>query len=145
MLERSLGAKNMLYKCNKLSKVISPSNMSIVSISLYINPLLKGFVWNEVGGEIDVSAINPSSSTRTYILTSEYEYWNKFENVSAVYGAISPYYYVTDNDYYKLVRSLSPNDLARVVGVDVNNLYHPSQYEGIVSKPWKGSCYGMSS
>ena len=150
------GTNMMLYDCDRLEKVISPSKMGLAGIMFYVEDSLSNlFMWTEEGKNEECLYIPPKlSNAVTYVFDCRYEYWEEFINSPNFYRDKGNYYYISDVDYDRLISHLKPSDYLSVTGLNNINQscnFYNSRIEknesmtGFKPIDWQGSCYGMSS
>lgn len=120
----------MLYKCNRLERINSPSRMKNADIDLYPDDTVNGvFIWTKAGSLDEIQKISGGESSLTYVKVDKYDYWKLIENS---YSCITyDRYYLEEDDYKRLTSNLSAYDR---VAINVAKL-----------AKWSGSCRGMSS
>lgn len=144
----ALGATKIFDGCISLVEIKSPLRTGASEIELYVDEGQKGLkVWSEAGNSSEVISI-PASQEKsiTYYLVDRYDYWDSFNNSSSFFGKHGLVYYITDDDYNRLISNLSIKDAIFVCGSSVNNLY--TNAISTNNKPylrWNGSCYGMAT
>lgn len=145
---------NMLDLCYKLKKVIGPQNMKDADIDLYVDTNVGfAFEWIDTTTKAETEVIPNNSNQTTYVRTCKFDHWDRFKNTDEYFkpNNVEDYYFITENDFNRLISKLPAAEIVNILGNSQANYYRTLRNNGgeiteppIYSEKWTGSCYGMS-